>query len=149
LSKLCAAGLLGDSKTGQKIIPIGAPALEIVSGLPKQKSSSFVFPAATGLGRFQGVEKIWRRVRQAAGLLDVRLHDLRHSYASMGLAAGDALPVIGALLGHADVKTTARHAHLADDPVEAAADRISGAVAAAMEGNRKGGNVVPIRRAND
>ena len=75
-----------------------------------------MFPARAE-GHFQGVEKIWRKVRAAAGFPTLRLHDLRHSFASVGLARGDALPVIGAILGHADVKTTSRYAHLADDPV--------------------------------
>jgi hypothetical protein len=65
---------------------------------------------------------------------EVRTHDLRHGIASVGLASGDALPIIGKLLGHSDVKTTARYAHLADDPVKAAANRISGSIAAAMAG---------------
>ena len=64
------------------------------------------------------------------------IHNLRHSFASVGLASGDALPIIGKLLGHADVKTTARYAHLADDPLKAAANRISGNIAAAMDGNQ-------------
>jgi integrase len=67
-------------------------------------------------------------------------------FASMGIATGDALPVIGALLGHADVKTTARYAHLADDPVKAAADRIAGAMADALKGHRFEGQVVAMRR---
>jgi integrase len=83
-------------------------------------------------GHYQGVEKLWRVLRTAAGFPHLRLHDLRHSFASAGLAGGDTLPVIGALLGHADVKTTARYAHLAEDPVRLAANRISGAIAAAM-----------------
>jgi site-specific recombinase XerD len=65
---------------------------------------------------------------------NLRLHDLRHSFASTGLARGDALPVIGAILGHADVKTTSRYAHLADDPVKQAADNISDAINAALSG---------------
>src|SRR5262249_15543683 len=81
---------------------------------------------------FVGLPKIWERLRKRAGLADVRLHDLRHSFASTGAAAGDSLLVIGKLLGHHDTKTTARYAHLADDPLKAAADRISLTIAAAM-----------------
>jgi integrase len=137
---------LGDSKTGQKIVPVGAPALQLLASLPRDSNSQFVFPAAFGGGRFQGVDKVWRKIRVQADLSALRLHDLRHSYASMGIATGDALPIIGALLGHADVKTTARYAHLADDPVKAAADRISGAMANALMGIRSGGRVVTARR---
>ena len=68
------------------------------------------------------------------GLPKLRLHDLRHSFASVGLARGDALTVIGAILGHADVKTTSRYAHLADDPVRQAADGIAKTVHAALSG---------------
>jgi integrase len=73
-------------------------------------------------------------VRERAGLLDVRIHDLRHSFASVGASGGDSLVVIGALLGHRDTATTARYAHLSNDPRKAAADRIAGSIAYAMEG---------------
>jgi integrase len=102
--------------------------------LDRIDDSPFVFPASTGDGFFQGVEKVWATVRAAAGFPELRLHDLRHSFASVGLARGDALPVIGAILGHADVKTTSRYAHLADDPVRRAADGIAGSVHAALSG---------------
>lgn len=124
---------LGDSKTGAKVFPIGAPAIEVLASLPRVEGSPFVFPAATGEAAFQGVDKVWRNLRAAAGFPTLRLHDLRHSFASAGLARGDALPVIGAILGHADVKTTSRYAHLADDPVRRAADAISRTVRAAFE----------------
>ena len=79
-----------------------------------------------------------------AGLKDVRLHDLRHSFAAVGAAGGDSLLVIGALLGHREQSTTARYAHLSDDPVRAAANRISGRVAAAMKYGRDDGDIVDI-----
>jgi integrase len=137
---------LGDSKSGQKVIPLGAPAVQILSSLERSGNMPFVFPSFSARRPFQGVDKVWRQVRLRAGFPEVRLHDLRHSYASMGLAAGDALPVIGALLGHSDVKTTARYAHLADDPVKAAADRISGSIAMAMRGVAEAAELVPIPR---
>ena len=138
---------LSDSKTGAKVIPLGPPALAILSDLIVVEGSPFVFPAEAGSGAFQGTEKIWRKVRDAAKLQDVRIHDLRHSFASVGLAGGDALPIIGKLLGHSDVKTTARYAHLADDPVRAAASRISGSIAAAMNG-KSGAKVVTLKLRN-
>lgn len=125
---------LGDSKTGAKVIPIGAPACEVLASVAAIQGSPFVFPASSGEGRFQGVERVWQKVRAAAGFPALRLHDLRHSFASVGLARGDALSIIGAILGHADVKTTSRYAHLADDPVKRAADEISRSVQAAFEG---------------
>jgi len=123
---------LGDSKTGAKVIPIGAPACEVLAGVAAIEGSEFVFPASSGDGHFQGVERVWQKVRTLAGFPTLRLHDLRHSFASVGLARGDALPIIGAILGHADVKTTSRYAHLADDPVKKAADEISRSVQAAF-----------------
>ena len=143
-SRLCLR--LGDSKSGQKVIPLGAPAVQILSGLERSGDTPFVFPGFSGRRPFQGVERVWRKARFRAGFPELRLHDLRHSYASMGLAAGDALPVIGALLGHSDVKTTARYAHLADDPVKAAADRISGSIATAMSGVVEPARLVSMRR---
>jgi site-specific recombinase XerD len=77
---------------------------------------------------------VWYRVRRAAGLADVRLHDLRHSFASNIVNAGGSLPMIGALLGHKNVATTARYAHLAADPVKLVADRAAGSIAAALAG---------------
>ena len=73
-------------------------------------------------------------IRAGAGLDDVRLHDLRHSFASGALSLGEGLPMIGKLLGHSQVQTTARYAHLADDPVKAAAGKVSDYVGAAMMG---------------
>jgi integrase len=134
---------LADSKTGAKVIPLGPPALAVLAAVAPTKGSPYVFPASSGQGHFQGTEKVWRRVREGAGLDDVRLHDLRHSFASIALAGGTALPIIGALLGHADVKTTARYAHLADDPLRNAADRISRSVASALES--PGAEVVPLK----
>jgi integrase len=137
---------LNDSKSGQKSISLGAPAVQMLGALERPDDSQFVFPSVSGQQAFQGVDKVWREVRRRAGFPQLRLHDLRHSYVSMGLAAGDALPVIGALLGHSDVKTTARYAHLADDPVKAAANRISGLIATAMSGTTNADNLVAMRR---
>ena len=136
---------LGDSKTGAKVVPLGAPAIEVLAGATAVEGSPFVFPASSGGGRFQGIERIWRKVRADAGLPSLRLHDLRHSFASVGLARGDALPVIGAILGHADVKTTSRYAHLADDPVKNAADAISRTIESALSGEPSA-EVVPFAR---
>ena len=135
---------LGDSKTGAKVIPLGPPALTIFAATERREGSEWVFPAESGDGTFQGTEKVWYKVRTNAGMPQLRMHDLRHSFASMGLAAGDNLAVIGKLLGHSDVKTTSRYAHLADDPVKQAAARISGSIAAALDGYN--GDVVKLRK---
>ena len=77
----------------------------------------------------------WQRIRKRADLEDVRIHDLRHSFASGAIAIGETLPVLGKLLGHRVVQTTARYAHLAEDPAKAAADRISSSLAGAINGD--------------
>ena len=80
------------------------------------------------------IRKPWHRIREAAGLPDVRLHDLRHSFASVAVAGGLSLPIIGALLGHTQPATTARYAHLAADPLRAAAELIGSRLGAAFAG---------------
>lgn len=118
---------LEDSKTGQKIVALNAGTLEILAALPRIDASNCVFPACKGEsgGHFQGVSKVWRKVRSLAELDDLRLHDLRHSFASIAVSAGASLPIVGALLGHRDSATTQRYAHLSDDPVRSVSDAIS------------------------
>jgi len=135
---------LPESKTGAKIVPIGAAVLKLLEGLPRLDDNDYVLPGSKEGGHFVGLPKIWRRVREKAGLSDVRLHDLRHSFASVGAAGGDSLFMIGKLLGHRQSGTTARYAHLADDPLKDAADRISGTIAAAMSSGADGAEIVKL-----
>jgi integrase len=147
---------LRDSKTGFRIVPLGAPALTVLAALPRDDASPFVFPArvwpsaASPKGappkpkHYIGTPKVWLQARAAAKLSDVRLHDLRHTYASLAAAGGQSLPLIGAILGHRDVKTTAQYAHLADDPVKMAAERTSAAAEAALAG--KSAEIIPMSR---
>jgi integrase len=93
---------------------------------------SQVIPAMRADSAGAAIDKVWSRVREAAGLADVRLHDLRHSFASVGAAGGLSLPIIGALLGHKHSATTARYAHLSADPLRAANDAVGARIAAAM-----------------
>lgn len=86
---------------------------------------------------YQGATKVWEEARKRAELTDVRLHDLRHTFASFGAAGGFGLPVIGALLGHRHATTTARYAHLADDPLRKANDWIGGEIEAALDRRAK------------
>jgi integrase len=134
---------LKDSKTGAKVILLGAAPIHILSSLTPSKDSPYVFPATRGKGHYQGTKRIWQVIRKEAGFPDLRLHDLRHSFASTGLASGDTLPLIGALMGHSNTKTTARYAHLADDPKRNGADRISGQIAEAL-GVSRVTNVIPL-----
>lgn len=124
---------LADSKTGAKVIVLGAPALQLFAGLPRQFGNPHVFPGDLEDRHLVGLPKIWARIRRRAGLDDVRIHDLRHTFASAGAGASVGLLAIGKLLGHRDPKTTARYAHLADDPARAAADRIAGGIADALD----------------
>jgi integrase len=124
---------LPDSKTGAKIIYLNAPALEVLAGLPRTESNPHVTPGKYEVAPIGGIDKVWFRVRTAAGLQGVRLHDLRHSFASMGVAGGLTLPIIGALLGHKHPTTTGRYAHLSADPLRAANDLVGLRIAAAMK----------------
>ena len=140
---------LKDSKTGQKVLSLSPGAAAILAAVARVNESPFVFPAGkvrskgdvggersggkVGEGYYQGVAKVWRSARADAGLADVRLHDLRHTFASFGAGGGFGLPVIGALLGHRNAATTARYAHLADDPLRKANDWIGGEIGAALD----------------
>ncbi|MFA4994811.1 MAG: tyrosine-type recombinase/integrase [Bdellovibrionales bacterium] len=123
---------LPESKTGAKIVPIGKAAVDLLRSLPKNEGSPYVFASNKEGTHIVGIQKVWDSVRESAKLADVRLHDLRHSFASIGASNGDSLLMIGALLGHKDAKTTARYAHLSDNPIKQAADRIAGVIAAAL-----------------
>jgi integrase len=123
---------LPDSKTGAKVIYLNEPALDIIRSLPRLSGNLYVI-AGNRVGAPSGaIDRAWARVRLAAGLRDVRLHDLRHSFASIGVVDGLSLPVIGALLGHKHSATTARYAHLAPGPLRAANDAVGSRIAAAM-----------------
>jgi len=123
---------LPDSKTGAKIVHVGDAAIAVIEAVPEVVGNPYLLPGRNGIGHLADVQSCWERIRKAAGLVEVRLHDLRHSFASVGAAIGDSLLVIGALLGHRSAKTTQRYAHLSDHPLKGAADRISGEIAAAL-----------------
>jgi len=122
---------------GTKSFPLTLPARAILEQLVDGRTSEFVFPATSGTSHFQGIKRVWAAVRRFANLSDVRLHDLRHSFASIGVSSGDSLPVIGALLGHSNARTTQRYAHVSRDPVRKAAERIAQEMAAALSSNPK------------
>jgi hypothetical protein len=101
---------LSDSKTGAKVVHLGPPALELFSKLQRIEGNPHVFPSSPGTGHFVGLYKVWKRIREKAKLPDVRIHDLRHSFASVGVASGDSLYIVGKLLGHTQARTTQRNA---------------------------------------
>lgn len=130
---------LPSSKTGAKSIPLGSAAVELIGAMPRLAASPYVFPSDRTEKHFVGLSKVWERIRLRAEIPDLRLHDLRHSFASVGASSGSSLLMIGALLGHRDPKTTQRYAHIANDPAKAAADQVAAAVASAMKSSSMGG----------
>ncbi len=145
-------GLLfvADSKTGKKTIVLNAPAMAVLAGLPR-------IGAYVIAGKDAGTDdekpradlnRPWRAVVKRAGLAGLRIHDLRHTHASIGAGAGLGLPIIGKLLGHTKSATTEKYAHLDVDPLRRASEHIGSRIAAAMgEPNPKSAQaeIVPIR----
>lgn len=132
---------LPDSKTGAKNLHLPPGALEVLTALPRVGDNPYVLPGdrqpdAAKAGHFVGIQKPWQRVRALAGLPDVRIHDLRHSFASVAVAGGDSLFVVGKLLGHRQASTTERYAHLAHDPAKAVADKTGERLRALLNGGR-------------
>ena len=123
---------LPDSKTGAKTVYLNAPALALLQSLPRLEGNPHVFPGDRQGAEYKTIDKVWYRVRDVAGLPGLRLHDLRHTFASIGAIGGLGLPVIGAMLGHHDTATTARYAHLSADPIRAANEAIGARINAAM-----------------
>ena len=120
----------GDSKTGARVAPLPPPAEKVLEGLPRFPDNPWVFPGRKKGMRQRNIQDSWSRVRERAGLDGVRLHDLRHSYASRALASGESLSMIGDLLGHRKVQTTARYAHLARDSVRESTARVAESIEA-------------------
>lgn len=125
-----AALFLPDSKTGRRTIILGTPALRVLETLPRL--GPFVIPGDDPMKPRSDLKRPWTAIRKHAGLEGMRIHDLRHSFASVGAGSGLGLPVIGRLLGHAQASTTARYAHLADDPLRRASEAISFKIASDM-----------------
>jgi integrase len=124
---------LPDSKTGAKIVHLGAPAMKVIIGIPYVEGSPYLLPGRKAGTHLTDLQSSWERIRQTARLEDVRIHDLRHSFASVGASIGDSMLIIGALLGHKSTKTTERYTHLSDHPLKSAADRISEEIAQRMD----------------
>ena len=121
---------LADSKTGARVVPLPAAAARVLAGLSRVPGNPWVFPGREKGDRRHNINDSWDRVRERAGLEDVRLHDLRHSFASRALALGESLSMIGELLGHRKVQTTARYAHLARDLVQASTAKVAESIGA-------------------
>ncbi|WP_245257558.1 tyrosine-type recombinase/integrase [Methylocapsa acidiphila] len=125
---------LPDSKTGAKPIFLNTAAFDVLNDLPRLVDNPHLIAGAKpGLPRTD-LKKPWAAVTRAAGLEGLRIHDLRHSFASVGAGASMGLPIIGKLLGHTQAATTQRYAHLDADPLRRAADAIGETISAAMDG---------------
>lgn len=116
---------LPDSKTGARKIPLGEGAERVLANIEREEDNPYVIAGRVKGQHLTDLQRPWRRIRKRADLNDVRLHDLRHTYASHALASGLPIEMVGKLLGHSQIQTTMRYAHLADDPVREAAERVS------------------------
>src|SRR5829696_3087527 len=134
---------LRESKTGRKPVILNAPALAVLESLPR--AGSYVIAGDDPGKPRSDLKRPWRAVANHAGLEGFRIHDLRHSFASIGAGSGMGLPIVGKLLGHAQPRTTQRYAHLDNDPLRRASEAIGATLAAAM-GEKRSGEVVPLQR---
>lgn len=116
--------ILPDSKTGQKIIIIPSVVWELLSNLPQE--NEYCFPGNGKEGHLVDIKKTWRIICEKAGISGWRIHDLRHAFAAYAASSGQSLPIIGSLLGHSQPQTTARYAHLANNPIRQAAEETAG-----------------------
>lgn len=123
-----------DSKSGRKTVILNAPALSVINAL--ERICPYVVPGDDPEQPRHDLKRPWDTVTKRAGLAGVRLHDLRHTYASFGAGGGLGLPIIGRLLGHSQSATTARYAHLDNDPLRRASEVIAETIAAALDGKK-------------
>lgn len=128
---------LRDSKTGARLVPLSPAAARVLCSLPRDGDNPWAIAGRKRGTGLTNVNRSWAAIRACAGLDDVRLHDLRHSFASRALALGESLPAIGRLLGHKRIQTTARYAHLDRNAVKAAAARVARSIGADILGARQ------------
>src|SRR5205823_4234804 len=128
----------------KKTIVLNAPALLVLNSL--DRIGAYVVAGAKLDKPRADLKRPWNLVRRVASLKGLRIHDLRHTYASFGAGGGLGLPIIGKLLGHTQASTTQRYAHLDGDPLRRASEAIGGRIAAALDGKR-GGSVVQLKGA--
>jgi integrase len=136
---------LADTKAGQQLRPIARAALEALATSPVRESNPYVFPAARGDGPMVGV-KLFRAVVDRAKLINVTIHTLRHSFASVALALGYSELTIAGLLGHRLHSVTSRYAHHVDRNLVSAADTVAEQIASNLDGRQGSANVIPLRR---
>ena len=125
---------LSDSKTGKRTVVLNTAALEILAGLEHVDGNPHVIPGGKIGGHLSTLQPLWNRVRVEADIADVRVHDLRHTFASYAVNHGHGLAFVGKLLGHSKIQTTQRYAHLADDPLRRVNEQIGAGLAATLAG---------------
>lgn len=125
---------LADSKTGKRTVVLNTAALQVLAGIERLDDNPHVVVGSKPGSHRASLQNVWPRVCRLARLEDVRVHDLRHTYASVGVNGGQNLPVIGRLLGHTKITTTQRYAHLDDDPIRQASEQIGSTIIANLEG---------------
>ena len=135
-SEVCGDSLrLADAKTGPRTVFLSADARAVIDRQRTGREGTFVFPSPVVPDKPLGDGlSLWHRVRVRAGLADVRLHDLRHTYASQAVMQGIPLPVVARLLGHSEARMTLRYAHVGDREIVEAAERIGQAISRALDG---------------
>ncbi len=124
---------LPDSKTGAKKVYIGQAVHDTLTKIKRAPDNPYVIPGTVKGQHLTDLQRPWRRIRSKAEINDLRIHDLRHSFASFGLSSGLSLAEIGKLLGHSQVQTTSRYAHLAEKITQKAAERTSGSILNSIE----------------
>lgn len=136
--------ILEDSKTGRSVRPLGTHALTLLAVQRRGDGAEYVFPAESGEGFYQGTKRLWPRITAKAMLPGVTPHTLRHTLGSMAVSSGETLVMTGALLGHATARATNIYAHMQMDPSRRVADRVTGTIAAALDG-RSAAEIIPLR----
>ena len=128
---------LPDSKTGAKVVFLASPAIDVLRTIERHEGNPYVIVGKNPGTHLVNLQNPWRRLRHQAGLDDVRLHDLRHSFASVAAAAGLSLLQIGKLLGHTRAATTQRYAHLADEVARRDAETVQERIARRLMARRR------------
>jgi len=123
---------LPDSKTGRRRIPLPREAHQIITSLPRMRGNPYVILGETAESHLVNLQKPWLRIRAAAGLEDVRMHDLRHTYASVAVMSGIDPFLLKEIMGHKNLQTTLRYSHFADEAVQRAAGSVASRLAGAM-----------------
>ena len=123
-----------DTKTGKSVRPFGPAAAALLQELLKDRKKGYLFPAERGDGHYQGTRNVWAEVTKLAGLPGVTPHTLRHTLGSTATSSGEALALTGAILGHANLRSTAIYAHVQRDPSLEAAKRVEKLLVTALEG---------------